>query len=148
MFGSTQAFAQTPSPRMTANYNPWCHTFNKPYAEVFDATLKAIKEESDYLIFDASKQGQFIYCTYRDAVYPNHSVRFVEEGKNITKVISRSNLSVTSLRMLRMVGDAVGESLPVNAGTIKFRDKPGLSKRLWTPDDMTKDCKEYLESLE
>lgn len=144
---ATEVLAQDQPLRMTTNYNPWCHTFNKSYSEVYEATLKAIKEESDYLIFDASKQGQFIYCTFRDAAFPNHSIRFVEEGKNKTRVISRSNLSVTSLRMLRLIGDAVGESLPANPGAIKFRDTPRSSKRLWTPEDMSKDCKEYAESL-
>lgn len=131
----------------TQVFNPWCHTFNKPYADLFDKTVASLITDRQLDIFDFSKEDHFIYGVVRGSPYVDTSIRFKEEGKGATKVIVRCPSSKSSRAILRLIGDAVGEPLPTKPPRIKHRESL-RDKMTYSKEDMDKECKPYMEYME
>lgn len=131
----------------TQVFNPWCHTFNKPYTEVFDKTKTALVMERALDIFDYSKEEHFIYGILRGSNYVDAAIRFKEESKSVTKVIVRCFSSKTSRGILKAIGNAIGEPLPTKPPRIKHREST-RAQMTYFKEDMAKECKPYMEYFE
>jgi len=131
----------------TQVFNPWCHTFAKPYSEVFDKAVGTLISDRQLDIFDFSKEDHFIYGVVRGSSYVDTSIRFREEGKGATKVIVRCPSSKSARSILKLIGDAVGETLPTKPPRIKHRESI-QDKMTYSKEDMGKECKPYMEYIE
>lgn len=136
------------TPPKTTIYNPWCHTFHKPYRQIFIKTKNALifGKKYKFNIFDLSMKDHFIYGIEKGSSYMNVVIRFEEVNKNETKVIIRCPTSKTSLYFLRMVGDLIGEPLPTRT-PVRGSRKNATRILLYSADDMSKECKPYMEHI-